>query len=140
MLVRFDLRRMTRSGLAFMVTRLGAFFLPAVKRGFRMVNRPLPAILGTYDPTTVFAKAWRSYVPKRYAKGVVFFRVEDRGPEYDHDPSMGWDAYVTGGSQIHIVPGGHLDMMKMPFVRAVAEKLATYLDNGSNSKEPTRTL
>lgn len=138
MLVRCDLRQMTRSGIAFMVTHFGAFFLPALKVGFRMVNRPLPTVFGAHDPTTVFSKAWRSYVPKRYAKSVVFFRVQDRGPEYDHDPSMGWDTYVMGGFQVHIVPGGHLDMMKMPFVRAVAEKLAAYLDNGSNRNESTR--
>ena len=132
MLVRCDFKRMTRSGLAFMSTNFGSFFLPAMKVGFRMVNRPLPTVFGAHDPTTVFSKAWRSYVPKRYAKSVVFFRVQDRGPEYDHDLSMGWDAYVMGGVQVHIVPGGHLDMMSMPAVRVLAEKLATYLDNGSN--------
>jgi thioesterase domain-containing protein len=132
MLVRCDFKRMTRSGLAFMSTNFGSVFLPAMKVGFRMVNRPLPTVFGAHDPTTIFAKAWRSYVPKRYAKSVVFFRVQDRGPEYDHDLSMGWDTYVMGGVQVHIVPGGHLDMMSMPSVRVVAEKLATYLDNGPN--------
>jgi len=138
MLVQFDLGQMTHSGIAFMVTHCGAFFLPALRVGFRMVNRPLPTVFGAHDPTTVFSKAWRSYVPKHYEKGVVFFRVQDRGPEYDQDPSMGWGAYVTGGFQVHIVPGGHLDMMKMPFVRAVAEKLADYLDNGPNLDDSIR--
>jgi thioesterase domain-containing protein len=132
MLVRCDFKQMTLSGLAFMSTNFGSFFLPAVKVGFRIVNRPLPTVLGAHDPTTVFSKAWRSYVPKRYGKSVVFFRVQDRGPEYDHDLSMGWDTYVTGGVQVHIVPGGHLDMMSVPAVCVLAEKLATYLDNGSN--------
>ena len=66
----------------------------------------------------------------------MFFRVQDHGPEYDRDPSMGWQAYVTGGVQVHIVPGTHLNIMKMPNVRFVAEKLAPYLDNGSNRIEP----
>ena len=76
-----------------------------------------------------FRSPWRSYVPQRHAKAksVVFFRVQDRGPEYDHDLSMGWDTYVTGDVQVHIVPGGHLDMLSMPAVRVVAEKLAAYL-------------
>jgi len=132
MLVRCDLKQMTLSGLAFISTNFGSFFLPAVKVGFRIVNRPLPTIFVAYDSMAVFSKAWRCYVPKRYAKSVVFFRVEDREPEFDHDLSMGWDAYVMGGVQVHIVPGGHLDMMSMPAVRVLAEKLATYLDNGSN--------
>ena len=140
MLLQRDFKQMTRSGLAFMSTNFGSFFLPAMRIGFRMVNRPLPTVFGAHDPTTVFAKAWRSYVPKRYAKSVAFFRVQDRGPEYDHDLSMGWDTYVMGGVQVHIVPGGHLDMMSMPAVRVVAEKLAAYLDNGSNLKESAGTF
>jgi thioesterase domain-containing protein len=140
MLVRFDFKQMTRSGLAYMASHFGSLFLPALKIGFRMMNRPLPTVFGAHDSTTVFAKAWRSYVPKRYAESVVFLRVQDRGPEYDHDPSMGWDTYVMGDVQVHIVPGGHLDMMSMPAVRVVAEKLAAYLDNGSNRKESAGTL
>lgn len=132
MLLRCDFKQMTHSGLAFMSTKFGSFFLPAMKAVFRLVNKPLPTVFGAHDPTTTFSKAWRSYVPKPYAKSVVFFRVQDRGPEYDHDPSMGWDLYVKGGVQVHVVPGDHLDMLSMPAVRAVAEKLATYLDDGSN--------
>jgi thioesterase domain-containing protein len=140
MLVRCDFKQMTRSGLAYMASHFGSFFLPAMKIGFRMVNRSLPTVLGAHDSTTVFAKAWRSYVPKPYAKSVVFLRVQDRGPEYDHDPTMGWDTYVKGGVQVHFVPGDHLDMMRMPSVRVVAEKLATYLDNGSNHSRSVGTF
>jgi len=89
-------------------------------------------MLRANDPTSGFLKAWRTYVPKRYAKSVVFFRTQDRGPEYDRDPSMGWGACVMGDIQIHIVPGGHLDMMSMPAVGVIAEKLATYLGHGAN--------
>lgn len=140
MLVRCDFRKMTRSGLVFMVSHFGSFFLPALKIGFRMVNRPLPAVFETHDPTTVFLKAWRSYVPRPYAKNLVVIRMQDRGPEYDHDPSMGWDSCAIGGVQVHVVPGSHVDMMSMPSVCGVAEKLAAYLDNSSNRKESIGTL
>jgi thioesterase domain-containing protein len=142
MLVRCDFKQMTGSGLAYMTTNFGSIFLPAMKILFRMVNRPLPTVFGAHDPTTIFSKAWRSYVPKRHAKAksVVFFRVRDRGPEYDHDLSMGWDTYLVGDVQVHIVPGGHLDMLSMPAVRVVAEKLAAYLDKGSNLKESVGAL
>jgi thioesterase domain-containing protein len=140
MLVRFDFKEMTLSGLAFISTNFGSFFLPAMRVGFRMVNKPLPTVFGAHDPTTVFAKAWRSYVPKPYANNVVFFRVQDRGPEYDHDLTMGWDPYVMGGIDVHIVPGGHLEMTTMPAVRVIAEKLESYLDSASNLKESTGTL
>jgi thioesterase domain-containing protein len=48
---------------------------------------------------------------------------------------MGWDACVTGGVQVHIVPGSHVEMMNVPSVRTIAEKLATYLDKGSDQEK-----
>ena len=137
-LMRGDIKAFTERGSAFIVSRLGKLFTPAIKRGFRIAGRPLPRLIRSNDP--VFLNAWRSYVPKRYAKSLVVFRVEDRGPEHDRDQSMGWDTCVTEGVQVHIVPGGHVDMMSMPSVRVIAEKLATYLDNGSNRKEFTAAL
>jgi thioesterase domain-containing protein len=82
-------------------------------------------------------KAWHSYSPKRYPVSVVLFKVQDRGPEYDLDPSMGWGACAAGGVEIHVVPGSHVDMMRMPSVRVIAEKLATYLDSGRDQSGPT---
>jgi thioesterase domain-containing protein len=93
----------------------------------------LPVTLRSSDPG--FMKAWSSYVPKHYQNSIVCFRVEDRGPEHDRDPSMGWGACAEGGVQVHVVPGGHVDMMSTPSVRVVADNLAAYLDSGSNHKK-----
>jgi len=82
-----------------------------------------------------FLKAWNSYNPKPYLKGLVCFRVEERGAEHDRDPSMGWDACAMGGVQVHVVPGSHVDMMQMPSVSVIADKLAAYLDSGSYHKK-----
>jgi thioesterase domain-containing protein len=139
-LLRGDIRAFAESVLVFIVSHSGGYLMPAIKTGFRIVKKPLPLIFRTYDPTTVFLKAWRSYVPGRYAGSLVFFRVTDRGPEYDRDPSMGWEACVMGGVQIHTVPGNHVDMMSMPSVGVIAEKLAAYLDNGSNRTESASAL
>src|SRR5271154_3945827 len=57
MLVRCDFKQMMQSGLAFISTNFGSFFLPAMRIGFLMVNRPLPTVFGAHDPTTIFAKA-----------------------------------------------------------------------------------
>jgi thioesterase domain-containing protein len=129
-LVRGDIKAFTRSGLAFMTSRSRGLFVPAMKKLFRIMNKPLPATLRSNDPG--FLKAWGSYVPKHYQSKVVCFRVEDRGPEHDRDPSMGWGTCAKGGVEVHIVPGGHVDMMRTPSVRAVAENLAAYLDRGSD--------
>jgi thioesterase domain-containing protein len=129
-LVRGDIEGFTNSALAFVTSRAARFIMPSIKIGFRVMNIPLPGKLRANDPG--FLKAWSSYVPKRYPKSLVCFRVQDRGPEHDRDRSMGWDACAMGGVQVHVVPGDHVDMMSKPHVRAVADKLATYLDNGSD--------
>jgi thioesterase domain-containing protein len=53
--------------------------------------------------------------------------MQGRGPEHDLDATMGWNACVMGGVQVHIVPGGHVEMMRIPSVCLVAEKVAAYL-------------
>jgi thioesterase domain-containing protein len=125
-LVRGEIRSLVSRGVAFVTSRTGRFFMPAIKRAFQIANRPLPSILRSNDPG--FLRAWNSYIPKNYARDIVCFRGEERGPEYECDPSMGWDACVTGGIRSHVVPGGHADMMSAPSVYVVADRLADYLD------------
>jgi thioesterase domain-containing protein len=127
-LVRGDIEAFMGRGFAFIISRARRFFMPSIKIGLRMLNRPLPGRLRGDDPG--FLKAWQCYIPKRYPKSLVCFRVQDRGPEHDRDLSMGWDTYAMGGAQVHVVPGRHVDMMRMPYVRAVAEKLTAHLDSG----------
>jgi len=128
-LARGDLKTFMGNGSAFIVSRAGKCFMPSIKAGFRRMNRPVPGLLRANDPG--FLKAWHAYNPKPYPKGIVCFRVEDRGPEHGRDPSMGWEACAMGGVQVHVVPGGHVDMMNAPSVAVVADKLAGYLGSGS---------
>ena len=130
-LARGDIKAFVRRGFAFVVSRAGSFFVPGIKAGFRLVNRPLPKRVRANDPG--FLKAWRFYIPKRYSGSLVCFRAEKRGPEYDRDPSMGWRTCAMGKVEVHIVPGQHVDMMREPSVRAIAEKMAVYLDSGSTA-------
>jgi thioesterase domain-containing protein len=129
-LMRGDFGAFIGRGFFFITSRTIKLVMPAIKIGFRMADRPLPERLRSYDPG--FLKAWRGYTPNRYTKRLVCFRVQDRGPEHDRDLSMGWDAYAMGGVQVHVVPGRHTDMLRMPYVRAVADKLAAYLDCRNN--------
>jgi thioesterase domain-containing protein len=128
-LVRGDFKAFTARAWAFVISRAGKLLLPAIKGVFRLMKRPLPITLRANDPS--FLKAWSSYVPKPYALDVVCFRVADRGPEHGRDPSMGWEACVTGSVHVHLIPADHVDLMLMPSVGILAKKLATYLDNGS---------
>ena len=111
--------------------------MPWIKLGFRILNRPLPPHFRANDPG--FLKAWRSFVPKPYPNSLVCFRTEERGPEHDLDPTMGWGASARGGVRVHVVPGGHVDMMRMPSVGTLADNLAIYLTNNyTQPKEPAR--
>jgi thioesterase domain-containing protein len=138
-LIYGDIKAFVTRGLGFVTSRTRRVFMPSIKMGCRMLNRRLPGRLRGYDPG--FLNAWRGYTPKRYAKRLVCFRVQDRGPEHDRDLSMGWDAYALGGVDVHVVPGRHTDMLKMPYVHALADKLTAYLDYGSELVDPsTRRL
>jgi thioesterase domain-containing protein len=124
-----DMKAFLERGLAFLTSRTGKFFVPAMKVGYRLMKKPLPEILRSNDPS--FLKAWKSYIPQTYPLDLVCFRVDERGPEHDRDPSMGWETCVAGTVHVHIVPGGHVDMMRLPSVRTVANVLAFYLDKSS---------
>jgi thioesterase domain-containing protein len=128
-LARGDIKGFIGRGVAFFISRVGGFLMPSIKFGFRIMNKRLPEKLRVNDPS--FLRAWRSYNPKSYPKNLVCFRVTDRGPEHDRNASMGWDICAVGGVQVHVVPGGHVDMMRMPSVATVADQLARYLDSGS---------
>jgi thioesterase domain-containing protein len=132
-LLRGELRSFIDRGLAFVTSRAGQFFMPLIKNAFRILNRPLPAILRSNDPG--FLRAWNAYEPKSYGGDIVCFRVEERGPEHANDPSMGWEICVAGKVDVHVVPGGHVDMMRAPAVFEIAERLAGYLDRPSHKEE-----
>jgi thioesterase domain-containing protein len=131
-LISGDLRTFTARARAFVISRGGRLFLPAIKASFRLMGKPLPRIMRANDPG--FMKAWGAYVPPRYTKDVVCFRVADRGPEHDRDPTMCWDACALGAVHVHVIPASHVGMMAMPSVGIIAGKLATYLDSGGRAK------
>lgn len=126
-LLRGHIKAFIDRGSAFISSRSKRIFVPAIKFGFQLLNKPQPIIVRANDPG--FSRAWHTYHPGPYPNSVVCFRVQDRGSEHDIDSTMGWNACATGGVQVHVVPGGHLDMMRMPFVRVIAETLAMYLGN-----------
>jgi thioesterase domain-containing protein len=45
-----------------------------------------------------------------------------------------WKPYVTGGIDVHVVPGDHDSMVLEPNVRVLAEKLRTCLEDAQGAK------
>ncbi|WP_426424860.1 alpha/beta fold hydrolase [Bradyrhizobium genosp. A] len=131
-----DFKAFAERGLAFVVSRMSKPFLPLIKMVVRMTGTALPTIVRSNDPG--FLRAWNAYKPRPYPKSVVCFRVEARGAEHQDDPSMGWSICALGGVKIHVVPGGHVDMMAMPSVKAIVDVVATYLgDCCAEQRRPT---
>jgi thioesterase domain-containing protein len=124
-LLRGNIKSFFNRGFVFLSSRSRGLITPWIKKGFRMIGRSLPAKLKGDDPG--FIKAWHAYVPKSHPMSIVCFRAQDRGPEHDLDPTMGWGTCATAGVIVHLVPGRHVDMMREPSISAVAAELNAHL-------------
>jgi len=92
---------------------------------FSGMGRDVPDLIRT--DSMLLAGAWRAYRPGAYAGRVLLCNAADRTAEYKADATLGWRTCATGPIDRHIVPGGHTTMMRPPYVRALAERLAPYL-------------
>lgn len=64
-----------------------------------------------------------SYVPKPYLGQVTLFKAEDLGTiAEDDDSESSWRLLATGGVDVELVPGSHLDMMDEPNVKIMCAK------------------
>lgn len=95
------------------------------RRLFQIANRPMPVLLR--DNVTMFKTTARGYQPAPVPSKIILFRVAERDPEYNHNPSLGWELIARNGVSVHYVPGDHLSFMRQPHVKRVAEQLVTYL-------------
>jgi thioesterase domain-containing protein/aryl carrier-like protein len=68
-------------------------------------------------------RVMHNYRSEGYAGPVTFFYPEESQYQLYGDPSCGW-LYQAERVFLHKVPGSHLNMMKDPHVRLLAEKLA----------------
>jgi thioesterase domain-containing protein len=53
------------------------------------------------------------------------------------DTSKGWEPFVSGGIELHVVPGNHFTMMKEPFIAGVAERLRASIDEALRAHAAT---
>lgn len=77
--------------------------------------------------------AQNEYICQVYPGKMILLRTEDKnrdeGVGVKYDPLFGWGDLVTGGLEIHYVPGSHLSLLKEPHVQVLAEKLKVCLKN-----------
>ena len=92
---------------------------------YRRLGRPLPRVLKNIEELN-FA-AVKDYVPRVYpGHATIFLATDDLTAAYDVEE--GWQDLVSGGLQKIRVPGNHLDIVKEPHVRVLAQQLRACLD------------
>jgi thioesterase domain-containing protein len=107
----------------------------AVHKLYVKANRPLPQILQSVQEFNFMAVM--NYVPNIYpGKVTLFWASEDLRGSYD--VQEGWK-FLAGEVETHNIPGNHLNIVKEPYVQALAEKLKHCIEkseSSENSKEP----
>ena len=98
---------------------------------YQRYGRPLPSVLKNIEEIN-FA-AVKDYEPQTYSGDVTLFLASDLTADYDlHD---GWRELVQGKIETFEIPGNHINMIKAPYVRPLAEKLRTCVDRALFSGE-----
>lgn len=92
---------------------------------FRMLNRPVPEALQIN--TSIVDIACAEFRPSFYTGRLVLICAQNRGPEFNLEPTLGWTRCVSGPIDLHIVPGDHLSMMEAPNIKTLADTLGSYL-------------
>jgi amino acid adenylation domain-containing protein len=75
------------------------------------------------NPEQILHLAVSSYRPPPYIGRLVFFNAAERPPGDAWDMSRGWPHLITGGFEVHEVPGDHRSMFFEPNVEALANNL-----------------
>ncbi|MBD2041488.1 non-ribosomal peptide synthetase [Microcoleus sp. FACHB-672] len=74
------------------------------------------------------SQATLSYTPKTYPNRITLFKSCEQGSADSQDPTMGWSELTESGTDVHLVTGNHLEMMKTPNVQVLAEQIGGYFN------------
>ncbi len=84
-------------------------------------NRHWPKIMRNFF--LINNNAIEKYQVKPYDGTVVLLQAEKRHNDYQYQPHLGWEKYVTGEFTDYFVPGNHELLFRKPNVQILAEKL-----------------
>jgi thioesterase domain-containing protein len=109
------------------------------RRAYRLrrFNRALPATLRNIEGLNFLAA--RNYVPRIYPGRVALFWASgDLTTSFDL--LDGWRTLAAGGVDVHEISGNHINIIKDPHVRELAEELRGCLEQvqETQSAEPAR--
>jgi thioesterase domain-containing protein len=99
-------------------------------RSYLAVGRHVPFNLRMFYFFEISYQAARKYTPQVYTRSMVLFRTE----MLSHDSQLDWPRLAAGGLEIHQIPGKHLEILKEPNVRVLAEHLKECLNEAQSTK------
>jgi aspartate racemase len=101
---------------------------------YQQIGVPLPPALKNIEEIN-FA-AVKDYLPQTFAGDATLFLAPDLTSDYDlHD---GWRELIEGRLEVHDITGNHIDIVKEPHVRVLAEKLSGCLERAQKDQSTAR--
>jgi amino acid adenylation domain-containing protein len=103
-------------------------------------NRPHSLTIEERQLQRIQMSVWQvlqNYVPQVYPGRIILFRAHEQQPGM-YDPTVGWDELVTGGIEIHVLPGNHSTYFDEHFID-FAERLKACLDKAQKVDSGQRT-
>ncbi|KAF3886562.1 MULTISPECIES: non-ribosomal peptide synthetase [Nostocales] len=101
------------------------------------ISKPLPEDDKHINIIDANLQALKAYTMPTYSGQITLFRTDENSDDsQDHavgmkpEPLLGWDKVVTGGIDVHYVPGSHTTLFEEPNVRDLADKLKNCLEKG----------
>jgi thioesterase domain-containing protein/acyl carrier protein len=80
--------------------------------------------------------AARAYRPREYPGRLTLFRGSSDGTVSGREALLGWERVVSGGVELHWVPGAHVGMLREPNVTVLARELQAALERARTGGEP----
>ena len=106
-----------------------------VYRLFQRFNRALPETLRSVEQLNYLAAG--EYVPRIYdGRVALFWASGDLTTAYDL--LDGWLVLASGGIEVHEIPGNHIDIIREPHVRSLAEKLSACMEGAPEQSTAVR--
>ncbi len=100
-------------------------------RLFEKLNQPLPARLRIIQQLNFLAAY--NYTPRIYSDRVTLFSATG-DLTAANDLEEGWRSLASRGVEVHEIPGDHINIIKEPYVRVLAEKLRSCLDSAHEDR------
>jgi thioesterase domain-containing protein len=101
------------------------FWQRAARAGVMLPGGDLEAAERVFEVFKSNLQAMWQYRPKPYAGKITLMASAQQPIAIDiaRDPLLGWGAWAAGGVEVHSIPGAHLDAIREPNVRVLADTL-----------------